>query len=98
MLGIFFLGAWDLQGKNLLHPYWGYFREESFAPLLGICFGVLGSIGEEYSASSKGMMLDVLELLWKSLLLPFIRIILDTFGKNLLLPSLGILCLRCMKC
>ena len=71
--------------------------EESFASLLRICFGVLGSIGDESSSSSIGMMLDVLELLRKSLQLPFMRIILDTFGKNLLLASLGILCLRCLK-
>ena len=56
-----------------------------------ICFGVLRSIGEESSTSSVGMMLDVLELLKKSLLLPFMRIVLDIFGKNLLLHSLGIL-------
>ena len=72
--------------------------EESSASSLGICFSVLGSIGEGSSVSSIGMMLDVLELLRKSLLLPFMRIILDTFGKNLLLPSLGRLCLRCLKC
>ena len=94
----FFFGCtWDLQGKNLLPPYWWYFGEESSAPSLGIFFGVLEPIGEESSASSIGMMLDLLKLLWKSLLLPFMRIILDTFGKNLLLPSLGILCLRCLK-
>ena len=58
---------------------------------LEICFGVLRSIGEESSTSSVGMMLDVLELLKKSLLLPFMRIVLDIFGKNLLLHSLGIL-------
>ena len=62
-----------------------------------ICFGVLRSIGEESSTSSVGMMLDELELLKKSLLLLFMRIILDIFGKNLLLHSLGILCLRCLK-
>ena len=28
----------------------------------------------------------------------FMGMILDTFGKNLLLPSLGRLCLRCLKC
>ena len=72
--------------------------EESSASSLGICFNVLGSIGEGSSVSSIGMMLDVLELLRKSLLLPLMRIILDTFGKNLLLPSLGRLCLRCLKC
>ena len=71
--------------------------EESSASSLGICFGVLGSIGKESFSSSIGMMLDVLELLRKSLLLHFMRIILDTFGKNLLLPSLEILCLRCLK-
>ena len=71
--------------------------EESSASSLGICFGVLGSIGKESFSSSIGMMLDVLELLRKSLLLHFMRIILDTFGKNLLLPSLGIVCLRCLN-
>ena len=59
--------------------YWGYFREQSFASSLGICFAILGSIGEGSFALSIGMMLDVLELLRKSLLLPFIRIIIDTF-------------------
>nr|POE59617.1 hypothetical protein CFP56_19136 [Quercus suber] len=72
-------------------------REESSASSLGICFSVLRSIGEGSSAPSIGMMLDMLELLRKSFLLPFRRIILDTFWKNLLLPSLGILCLRCLK-
>jgi len=43
------------------------------------------------------MMLDVLELLKKSLLLSFMRIILDIFRKNLVLHSLGILCLRGLK-
>ena len=76
----------------------GLTGEESFASLLRIHFGVLGSIREESSTSSISVMLDVLELLRKTLLLPLMRIILDTFGKNLLLPSLGILCLRCMKC
>ena len=71
---------------------------ESSASSLGICFSVLGSIREGSSISSIGMMLDVLKLLRKSLLLPLMRIILDTFGKNLLLPSLGRLCLRCLKC
>ena len=61
---------WDSLGKNLLLPYRGYFREESFASLLGICFGVLRSIGEESSASSMEMILDMPELLRKSLLLP----------------------------
>ena len=97
ILFYFIFCVWDLLRKNLLLPYWGYFGEESSTPSLGICFGVLCSIGEEYSASSLGMMLDVLELLRKSLILPFIRIILDTFGKNLLLPSLGIVCLRCLN-
>ena len=68
-LGIFF-GVWDSLGKNLLLPYLGYFREESSAFLLGICFNVLGSIGEESFASSIEMMLDMPELLRKSLLLP----------------------------
>ena len=94
-LGIFL--CMGLTGEESFASLLGYFREESFASLLGICFGVLGSIGKESSASSIGLMLDVLELLRKSLLLPFMRIILDTFGKNLLLPSLGILCLRCLK-
>ena len=62
--------VWDSLGKNLLLPYRGYFREESFASLLGICFGVLRSIGEESSASSMEMILDMPELLRKSLLLP----------------------------
>ena len=48
----------------------GYFREESFASLLGICFNVLGSIRDDSSTSSMGMMLNMPELLKKSLLLP----------------------------
>ena len=61
----------------------GLTREESSTSLLGIlwgrifcfltedCFNVLGSIGEESSGSSMGMMLDMLELLRLSLLLPY---------------------------
>ena len=60
----------------------GLTEEESFASLLGIlwgtifcflikdCFNVLGSIREEFSTSSMGMMLDMLKFLGKSLLLP----------------------------
>ena len=60
----------------------GLTGEESFASLLGIlwgrifyfltgdCFNVLGPIREESVASFIGMMLDMLELLRKSLLLP----------------------------
>jgi len=48
----------------------GILREESFASSLRTCFGVLGSIGKESFASSIGMMLDMLEFLRKSLLLP----------------------------
>ena len=69
---------------SLLGIFWciGLTREESFSSLLRIlwgrifcfctrdCFNVLGSIGEESSTSSMGMMLDTLELLRKSLLLP----------------------------
>ena len=75
LLGIFFFFyyVWDLLGKNILLPYWGYFREESFASSLEICFNVLGSIREESSASSIGMILDMPELLRKSLLLPLWR-------------------------
>ena len=96
-LGIFFLGVWDLLGKNLLLPYWGCFGEESSASLLRICFNVLGSIGEDSSASSIGMMLDMPELLRKSLLLPpwgryLIGLIL--LRKNLLLSY----CVRCLIC
>ena len=47
----------------------GLTREESSASLLGICFNVLVSIGEESSASSIEMMLDMPELLRKILLL-----------------------------
>nr|POE54743.1 hypothetical protein CFP56_27817 [Quercus suber] len=47
-LGIF---VWDSLRKNLLLPYWGYLGEESSTSSLGICFGVLGSIGEESFAS-----------------------------------------------
>ena len=63
----------------------GLIREESSSSLLETWFGVLGSIGEEYSASSKGMMLDMFEFLRKSLLL-LMRMKFDVFGKNLLLP------------
>ena len=66
----FFLGVWELLGKNLLLPYWGCFREESSASSLGICFNVLESIGEDSSTSSMGMMLNMPKLLRKSLLLP----------------------------
>ena len=64
-------------GKNI-----GITGEESSAYLLGIlwerifcfltkdCFNMLGSIGEESSTSSIDMMLDMLEFLGKSLLLP----------------------------
>ena len=60
----------------------GLTGEESFASLLGIlwgrifyfltgdCFNVLRPIREESVASFIGMMLDMLELLRKSLLLP----------------------------
>ena len=48
----------------------GLTREESSTSLLGVCFNVLGSIGEESFASSMEMMLDMPELLRKSLLLP----------------------------
>ena len=79
---LFYFFVLDSLGKNLLLPNWGCFREESFASLLGIlwgrifcflagdCFNVLRSIGEEFFASSMRMMLDMLELLRKSLLLP----------------------------
>jgi len=59
-------------GKNLLLPYWdclnvfGFIREESSATSMGIKF-----VREESSASLLGMMLDVLEPLRKSLLLPY---------------------------
>jgi len=60
----------------------GLTREEFSASLLEIlwgrifyflttdCFNVIRFIGEESSASSIGMVLDMLELLRKSLLLP----------------------------
>ena len=60
----------------------GLTREESSTSLLGIlggrifcfltkdCFNVLGSIREESSGSSMGMMLDMLKLLRLSLLIP----------------------------
>ncbi|KAK7855174.1 hypothetical protein CFP56_029337 [Quercus suber] len=44
--------------------------EESYASSLRICFNVLWSIGEDSFASSMGMMLNIPELLRKSLLLP----------------------------
>ena len=47
----------DTLGKNLLLSYWRF------------AFNVLGSIEEESSASFMGTMLDMLELLRKSLLL-----------------------------
>ena len=47
-----------------------HLRKNLLLPSLGICLGVLGSIGEESSASSIGTMLDMPELLRKSLLLP----------------------------
>ena len=67
-LGIF--QCMRLTRKESSFPYWGYFWDESSASSLGICFDVLGSIGEEFSTSSMGMMLDMLELLRESLLLP----------------------------
>ena len=65
LLGNFF-GVWDSLGKNFLLPYWGYFGEESSTSLQKICFNVLGSIGEESSASSMEMMLSMPKLLRKS--------------------------------
>ena len=61
---------WDSLEKNLLLPYWGYFKEKSSTSLLGSCFDVLGPIGEESFSSSIGMMLDTPGSLRKSLLLP----------------------------
>ena len=57
---------------SLLRFFWcmGLTREESSTSLLGVCFNVLGSIGEESFASSIEMMVDMPELLRKSLLLP----------------------------
>ena len=72
----------------------GLTREESSASLLGICFNVFVSIGEESFASFIEMMLDMPELLRKILLLLswgwyFIGLIL--LRKNLPLPLLGVL-------
>nr|POE65832.1 hypothetical protein CFP56_13918 [Quercus suber] len=69
---------------SLLGIFWciGLIGEEFFASLLeilwgrifcfltGDCFNVLRFIGEESSASSMGMVFDMLELLKKNLLLP----------------------------
>ena len=75
----------DPLGRYLLLPLWFAedFEEESFASSLEIFFFLvldslgknllllhLGYFGEESFASSMGMMLDMLELLRKSLLLP----------------------------
>ena len=48
----------------------GLFWGRIFCFLIRDCFNVLGSIKEESSASSMDMMLDMLEFLGKSLLLP----------------------------
>ena len=64
----------------------GLTGEESFASSLGTCFSVLGSIREESSASSVGIMLDMFKFLGKSLILLLMRMIFYVFGKNLLLP------------
>ena len=51
---------------SLLEILWG----RIFYFLTRDCFNVLGFIGEESFASSMGMVLDTLELLRKSLMLP----------------------------